>query len=154
MFNTHSVIPGRASAGREGKGIQIRVLRLDSLPSPLRGSPGTTALFFTIAILLSTSAAIAQETPRGDVKSGQKLFVSLGCGACHGFEAQGSRDGPRLNPPPAFPVAELQIRTPRDVMPPFRAPILPDQGIADIYAFLQSLPKPVDVKAVRLLRED
>ena len=105
-------------------------------------------------MLLLASAACAQETPRGDAKNGQTLFVSLGCGACHGFEAQGSRDGVRLNPPPAFPVAELQIRTPRDLMPAYRPQILTDQGIADIYAFLQNLPKPADVKAVRLLHED
>jgi mono/diheme cytochrome c family protein len=113
-----------------------------------------TALLTALFLAASFPAAAQDEAPRGNAANGAKLFVSLGCGACHGFEAQGSRDGPKLNPPPAFPVTELQIRQPRDLMPPFREKILSAQGMADIYAYLLSLPKPADVSRVRLLQEN
>ena len=111
-------------------------------------------LLTMILCALPLAAAAQEDAPRGDAAKGKQLFLVLGCGGCHGFEAQGSRDGPRLNPPPAFPVTELQIRQPRDLMPPFREKILPAQGVADIYAYLLGLPKPVDVSRVRLLKEN
>ncbi len=37
----------------------------------------------------------AQTTPAGDADAGKKLFVSLGCWTCHGYEGQGGA-GPRI----------------------------------------------------------
>jgi hypothetical protein len=39
------------------------------------------------------------------------------------------------------------------VMPPYRKAILSDADLADIYAYLQSIPKPPDVKSVPLLNQ-
>jgi hypothetical protein len=36
-------------------------------------------------------------------------------------------------------------------MPPYTAKVVSDQDLADIYAFLQSLPRPPDPKSIRLL---
>jgi mono/diheme cytochrome c family protein len=38
-------------------------------------------------------------------------------------------------------------------MPPFSEKILPDPDLADIYAYLQSIPKPPDYKTIPLLNQ-
>ena len=90
----------------------------------------------------------------GDVVHGKQLFDTLGCGACHGYEGQGSRDGPRLNPPPAFPVTLLQMRQPRDLMPPYREVIVSDQDVADIQAYMTRFPAPPDPETIPLLQNN
>lgn len=109
-----------------------------------------------IALLLACVpvSAIAQDEPRGNAVSGKHLFDVLGCASCHGYEGQGSRDGPKLNPPPAYPVTLLQLRMPRDLMPPYREGLVADQQVADLYAYMSSFPKPPDPKTIRLLQEN
>jgi mono/diheme cytochrome c family protein len=104
---------------------------------------------------LSAGAAAAQDymPPKGDAASGGKLFQVRGCYSCHGSWGQGSgRDGPRINPPPAFPVLLQQLRTPRREMPPYVASLVSDQQAADIYAYLDSRPKPPDYKTIPALQ--
>lgn len=106
-------------------------------------------------LLFATSPLAAQEyaPPKGDAHNGAALFQKFGCYSCHGSWGQGTgRDGPRINPPPAFPVVMQQLRTPRREMPPYVASVLPDQGVADIYAYLSSLPKPPDPRTIKALQ--
>ena len=105
--------------------------------------------------LWAFGAAQAQEyaPPKGDAHNGGALFQKFGCYSCHGMWGQGTgRDGPRINPPPAFPALMQQLRTPRREMPPYVATVLPDQSVADIYAYLASLPKPLDPKTIKALQ--
>ena len=46
-----------------------------------------------------------------------------------------------------------QTRNPSNDMPGYSAQVLPDQALADIYAYLQSLPGPSDPKGVALLKD-
>jgi len=103
------------------------------------------------ACLMAAPGAMAQDTPRGDAANGKKLFETIGCFECHGFAGQGGA-GPKLIDPPAFPAFILQLRTPRQVMPPYTAKVLSDQQAADIYAHLQEFPKPPDPKTIPLLQ--
>jgi mono/diheme cytochrome c family protein len=103
------------------------------------------------ACLTAAPGAMAQDTPRGDAANGKKLFETIGCFECHGFAGQGGA-GPKLIDPPAFPAFILQLRTPRQVMPPYTAKVLSDQQAADIYAHLQEFPKPTDPKTIPLLQ--
>ena len=112
------------------------------------------AFFLALLVTAFPALAIAQQEPRGNEASGKELYASMGCGSCHGYEGQGSRDGPRLNPPPAFPVMLLQLRMPRDLMPPYRESILTEQQAADLQAHMMSFPKPPDVSTIKLLREN
>jgi ubiquinol-cytochrome c reductase cytochrome c subunit len=87
-------------------------------------------------------APAAAQAPAGNAANGRKLFASVGCYQCHGYEAQGSTaTGPRLGPRP-LPYAALSryVRRPTGQMPPYTAKVVPDADLADIYAFLQSLP--------------
>src|SRR5579872_4020673 len=88
------------------------------------------------------AAAPTQQTaaPAGNAENGKKLFAADGCYQCHGYEAQGSSaTGPRLGPNP-LPYAQLSkyVRAPTGQMPPYTTKVLPDNELADIYAFLRS----------------
>lgn len=116
-------------------------------------------------LILEHSSAVAQErtaqqtvepaAPAGNVDSGKKLFVSAGCALCHNGEGQGGGPGPRLAPNPnmlTFKVFAQRVRAPINAMPPYTAKVLSDQQLADVYAFLRTVPKPPDVSTIPLLR--
>src|SRR5215469_15612539 len=107
------------------------------------------------AITLGLAAALAQTAaPAGDAKNGKKLFAADGCYQCHGYEAQGATPtGPRLGPKPlAFAQFSKLVRQPIGQMPPYTVKSIPDKDLADIYAFLQSLPAPPDASSIAVLR--
>jgi ubiquinol-cytochrome c reductase cytochrome c subunit len=82
------------------------------------------------------------QAPAGNATNGKKLFASIGCYQCHGYEAQGSTaTGPRLAPRP-LPFAALSryVRRPTGQMPPYTTKVVSDAELADIYAFLVSVP--------------
>ena len=108
-----------------------------------------------IIVLTFAAAALAQTAaPAGDAKNGKKLFAADGCYQCHGYEAQGATPtGPRLGPRPiAFAQFSKYVRQPTGQMPPYTTKSVPDKDLADIYAFLQSLPAPPAVDAITLLK--
>ena len=102
--------------------------------------------------LVFASVASAQDTPRGNAANGKKLFETIGCFECHGYVGQGGGAGPKLIDPPAFPAFIVQLRTPRQAMPPYTAKVLSDQQVADIYAHIQTFPKPPDPASISILR--
>lgn len=108
-----------------------------------------------IAITLGLAAALAQTVaPAGDAKNGRKLFAADGCYQCHGYEAQGATPtGPRLGPKPiAYAQFQKYIRQPTGQMPPYTVKSIPDKDLADIYAFLQSLPAPPAADSISALK--
>ena len=97
------------------------------------------------------AAPRAQNAPAGNAQNGKKLFASYGCYECHGREAQGGA-GPRIGPnPPPFAGFQRYVRQPAGQMPPFTSKVVSDAELADIYAFLQSLPQPPPAKNIPLL---
>src|SRR5262249_40832485 len=105
--------------------------------------------------LIVTAAILAQApAPAGDAKNGKKLFAADGCYQCHGYEAQGAAPtGPRPGPRP-IPVAPFSknVRHPAGPKPPYTIKSIRDKDLADIYAFLQSLPAPADAASIPALR--
>ncbi|HEY4214022.1 MAG TPA: cytochrome c [Steroidobacteraceae bacterium] len=82
-----------------------------------------------------------------DVGKGRQLFAAVGCFECHGYLGQGGSGGPKVAPNPIAFAAFLQyLRTPANQMPPYTAKVLPDTDVADIYAFLESIPPPPKIK--------
>jgi mono/diheme cytochrome c family protein len=110
----------------------------------------------TLGIIVVVTAAILAQAPApaGDAKNGKKLFAADGCYQCHGYEAQGATPtGPRLGPRPiAFAQFSKLVRQPIGQMPPYTVKSLPDKDLADIYAFLQSIPAPPDAASIPALR--
>jgi ubiquinol-cytochrome c reductase cytochrome c subunit len=111
--------------------------------------------FVLLAALVSqaqTPQRPATAAPPGNVEVGKKLFVSVGCYQCHGYEAQGSSaTGPRLGPRPmAFAAFSRYVRQPPGQMPLYTTKVVSDTDMANIYAFVQSRPEPA--KDIPLLR--
>jgi len=111
----------------------------------------------SVAVLaLSVGGARAQEeppseeTPAGDAENGKKIYASYGCYQCHGYVGQGSsRSGPRIAPDPIpFDLFRYIVREPPEVMPPYTDKVVSDQELADIYAYLKSLPPPPNVEDI------
>ncbi|PYR95753.1 MAG: hypothetical protein DMG12_28055 [Acidobacteria bacterium] len=101
-----------------------------------------------------TAAGDAQAAPTGDAQNGKKIFASHGCYQCHGYAAQGGA-APRLAPRPlAFAALSRYVRQPTGEMPPYTAKVLSDQQLADIYAFLRSVPQPPAVDSIPLLKNN
>jgi mono/diheme cytochrome c family protein len=109
-----------------------------------------------MGVTVAVTAAILAQAPAsaGDAKNGKKLFAADGCYQCHGYEAQGATPtGPRLGPKPiAFAQFSKLVRQPIGQMPPYTAKSLPDKDLADIYAFLQSIPVPPSADSFPLLK--
>jgi len=96
--------------------------------------------------------AAGDKASAGNADRGKKLFVDDGCWECHGRAAQGGV-GPRLGPHP-LPLAAIiaYIRQPTAEMPPYTAKVISDAEIADIYAFLNTIPDPPKVDTIPLLK--
>jgi mono/diheme cytochrome c family protein len=101
------------------------------------------------------AAARAQDAPRGDAANGKRLYLADGCFTCHGRSGQG---GAYNTPAPILAHSAVpfdgfkgQIRNPINDMPAFPTAILSDKDIADIYAFVESLPGPRSPKDFPIL---
>jgi ubiquinol-cytochrome c reductase cytochrome c subunit len=111
------------------------------------------ALFIASAQARPQAKAASAENGKSKVENGKRLFTSSGCYECHGREGQGSRySGPRLGPDPiALPAFRVYVRAPKGQMPPYTGKVLTNAELADIHAFLESLPAPPAAKTIPLL---
>jgi ubiquinol-cytochrome c reductase cytochrome c subunit len=94
-----------------------------------------------IAALLM--AAVPAASAEGSATRGAELYMKVGCYQCHGTVGQGGAAGPRLAPDPMpFEAFDAFVRTTDQVMPPYTLHVLLAQDLADIYAFLLTIPAP------------
>lgn len=119
-----------------------------------------TGLVAVAALTLLTSAAAQAPSPAapaaapaGNAETGKKIYDSIGCYQCHGYEGQGGAAGPRLAPRP-LPYAGFSryVRRPTNQMPAYTERQVPEADIAHIYAYLQSRPAPPPVSSIPLLQ--
>jgi mono/diheme cytochrome c family protein len=107
---------------------------------------------FAAGVLLGQVPALAASADKGKV-----AFVKNGCWQCHDFNGQGSvaTSGGRViaDTPLPFDAFKAYVRDPGGAMPPFHVEILSDSDLADIYAYLESLPKPKSAKDIPLLNQ-
>jgi mono/diheme cytochrome c family protein len=86
---------------------------------------------------------------------GKTVYIQKGCWQCHGTMGQGSiatSGGKRLAPDPLpWEAFSGFVRSTNRAMPPFSEKILSDGDLADIYAYLQSIPKPPALSSIPLL---
>ena len=114
----------------------------------------TTKLIMNLALLAMTALPLPAQTKPGDAQNGKKLFTQHGCYQCHGYLGQGGNAGAKLAPRP-LPLAGLiaYVRKPSGVMPPVTAKVVSDQDLADIHAFLSSIPPAPDPKSIPMLNQ-
>jgi mono/diheme cytochrome c family protein len=112
----------------------------------------TIACSAAIAAALLGLAAVRQTPPAGDAANGKRLFEKDGCYECHGYAAQGGRDGARLAATAmTAPAFARYVRRPFGAMPAYTAKVVSDQELADIYAYLKSFPPAAAAKDIPLL---
>jgi mono/diheme cytochrome c family protein len=119
------------------------------------------SLLLVLAIgLFDIPAARAQQSsdaaPAGNAQNGKKLFNTVGCFECHGRQGQGATQtgAARIGPPMlSFDGFLSYVRQPANNMPPYTSKAIPDQDLADIYAYLKSIPMPPKGKDIPLLNK-
>ena len=86
-----------------------------------------------------------------DADNGKKLYATIGCYECHGRVGQGGGAGPKLAPRP-IPLEALvaYVRHPSGAMPPYTSKLVTDEQLADIHAYLATIPPPA--KDIPLLK--
>lgn len=106
---------------------------------------------------LGGGAALSQSAPAGDAAKGKQTYLNAECYTCHGRVGEGGRF---MYPAPplaglAMPADALRafLRASPNDMPSYAPAILSDDDIADIDAFLRSLPGRRDPKNFPLLNQ-
>ena len=112
-----------------------------------------TRIILASAVLLACGqAALAAPS----AAKGKEIFHRIGCYECHNYQGQGGV-GPRLAPKPLpFEALKSYVRNANGNMPPYGPTVLTDDDLADVYAYLQSIPagQPADIiAAVKSLKK-
>ena len=103
---------------------------------------------FTLIGLVAAPALAA------DAAKGKSAFMKNGCWQCHGELGQGGAAGKTLAPKPMpFEAFNVFVRNSNGQMPPYPKEILSDADLADIHAYLQSIPPAKDYKSIPLLNQ-
>ena len=113
----------------------------------------TLALVALLELVAGAAVAQAPAAPAGDAAHGKQIYIADGCSRCHGTTGEGSDStGPKIAPgvvPYGF--FSNQLRNPRQRMPLYTAAVLPDQDVADIYAYVKTVPPTKKLSDVPIL---
>ena len=107
--------------------------------------------FLAFALL----AAAQSRELTGNAENGKRIFVRNGCYECHGYVGQGTVAGARLanTKLPLAGFTAFVRNPPPGGMPPFRAKVMSDQELADVWAYVRSVPEPKPVRDIPLLNQ-
>jgi mono/diheme cytochrome c family protein len=112
----------------------------------------TTKGFGIALLLLAGSGAMIAQAPSGNTANGKQIFIKEGCFRCHGTDGQGGA-GRRLTPNPLATAAFIQyVRKPSGQMPPYANQVT-DAELADVRAYLATIPPPPPLKDIPLLNQ-
>jgi mono/diheme cytochrome c family protein len=116
-------------------------------------------VFSTVLAALAAGLVVLAHGPASaaDAKKGKDAFMTYGCWQCHGTEGQGSpitSAGKALAPDP-MPLETFvaYVRSSDRAMPPYSENILSNEALADMHAYLASIPKGKDYKSIPLLNQ-
>ena len=103
-------------------------------------------------LILAAAAAAQTKAPSGDAARGKELYVKYTCYACHSFDGHGGA-GARLVPMKMLlPVFTAYVRAPRG-MPAYREKVMSNAELADVYAYIKSIPESPAAKDIPLLSQ-
>ena len=112
----------------------------------------TKTLAIALLLLAGSGAMIAQAPAGGNTATGKQIFIKQGCFRCHGTDGQGGA-GRRLTPNPLATPAFIQyVRKPSGQMPAYANQVT-DAELADVRAYLATIPPPKPVKDIPLLNQ-
>jgi mono/diheme cytochrome c family protein len=103
---------------------------------------------------LHGQAPASAAAPAGDAARGKTLYLENGCWTCHGYAAHGGAGtGPRLaGRLPSWTVFSTYVRAPAGEMIPYTGKVLNEEDLADIYAWIQSVPPAPPVSSLPPLK--
>jgi len=108
----------------------------------------------TLALAATAAGVLSSGAIAGDAAKGKIAYVKNGCYQCHGFMGQGGQAGSKLAPKPMPEEAFVNfVRTTNRAMPPYSEQILSNDDLADIYAYVASIPAGPDPKTIQLLNQ-
>jgi len=108
----------------------------------------------TLALTATAASVLSSGAVAGDAAKGKIAYVKNGCYQCHGFMGQGGQAGSKLAPKPMPEEAFVNfVRTTNRAMPPYSEQILSNNDLADIYAYVASIPAGPDPKTIQLLNQ-
>ena len=100
-------------------------------------------------LMMSGSAAFAASAEKG-----KDAYMKFGCWGCHGMVGQGGITGPKLAPDPTpLEAFTAFVRQTNRTMPPYMEAVLSNDDLADIHAYLASIPKSPAAKDIPLLNQ-
>jgi mono/diheme cytochrome c family protein len=108
---------------------------------------------FALAPGIAVSVARAQQAQSGDAAKGRELYAQYTCYGCHGFSGQNG-PGNRLVPMRMTQTGFTGYvrRPPRpNRMPSYSTKVLSDVQLADIWAYLRTLPDAPALKDIPVL---
>jgi mono/diheme cytochrome c family protein len=102
-----------------------------------------------LLLILGCAAVIAQTKP-GNAENGKRLYLKNGCYQCHGQSGQGGLAGARLAQTKLAQAAFIAyVRNPAPGgMPPYRAQVMTDQELADVWTYIKTFPEPPPAKSI------
>lgn len=116
-------------------------------------------VFALVGIALLASSIISAQTPApsaltGNAENGKKLYVTYACWSCHGSNGRAGGAAPAITPSTRSAEDLIKyVRKPRGAMPPYTSKSISDRELADIAAFLKTIPKDPDPKTIPLLNQ-
>lgn len=111
-------------------------------------------LILSLSFAALVSACLWGQQADGDAQKGKDLFMKYSCYACHGFSGQNG-PGARLVPMRMTTAAfTAYVRSPRTrQMPSYSAKVLSDPQLADIHAYVKTLPESKPAKDIPALAQ-
>ena len=109
-----------------------------------------------IAWLFFAACSAASAADPAAIKRGETLYMQHQCYSCHGTQGQGGERnaGPKIFPNPTpFVAFQLQMRTPRNVMPRYSVQNINDVQLKDLYAYVESMKPSSAVSQIPMLQQ-
>lgn len=108
----------------------------------------TAAVAAALVLTAQTS-----KPPAGNAENGKRLYIRNGCYECHGYDGHGGA-GAKLAPRPMPLVALIAyVRHPTGSMPIYTSKVMSDAELADVWAFLKTIPDGRPAKEIPLLNQ-
>ncbi len=108
-----------------------------------------------VAWMFIAARSAASAADPAAIKRGETLYMQHQCYSCHGTQGQGGERnaGPKIFPNPTpFVAFELQMRTPRNVMPRYSVQNINALQLKDLYAFVENMRTSPPVAQIPLLQ--
>ncbi|MFM1948202.1 MAG: hypothetical protein RL706_223 [Pseudomonadota bacterium] len=106
-------------------------------------------------LFLGLACTAASAADPATIQRGESIYMQHQCYSCHGTQGQGGERGagPKIFPNPTpFVAFELQLRTPRNVMPRYAVQNINEAQLKDLYAFVENMRTSPAVAQIPLIQ--